>query len=1053
MKKLSLFIIALFACASAAAQTSVQISGVVNDPDGSPLSGVTVVVRDRPGLGIITDAEGKFTIATEPYTVLTFSYVGHKTQEYQVKDQSETITIKMEISDDNVLDDVIVTGTSTERRVSVTSAISTVSMKDLDVPVNNLSNALAGNVPGLMAMQRSGQPGENTSEFWVRGISTFGGSSAAMVMVDGFERSLDELNIEDIESFSVLKDAAATAIYGSRGANGVILITTKRGADGKVLVNAKAEYTYSTRTTTPTFVDGVTYAEMANEARTTRNQQAAFDDYELRMIKEGLDPDIYPNVNWSDLLLKKGAPTYRASINVSGGGSTARYYLSGSYLNEGGMYKTDKAMNDYNTNSDYTRYNYRLNLDLNITKTTVVSVGIGGSLEQKNHSGFDEYQIWDSLFGYTPVGTPVMYSNGYAPVQNALTLTTEGSGDVVLYIPNVWVSATQSGYAETWTNKIESNITLNQNLNFITDGLKFTARFAFDTNNENTIYRIKQPELWTAERDRDGNGNVVYNRVAQEILMFQTSGATGTRKDVLEAQLDYSKTLGEHTLSAIVKYTQDNFVNTANVGGDVLQGIAKRHQTLAGNVKYQYGDRYFVDFNFGYNGSENFAKGHQFGFFPAFSAAWNVANEKFMANQDWLNMFKLRFSWGKVGTDNTTADNRARFPYLASFGNYNFDGGVNAEDAAAALSYNWADVGSTNSYNGMTFLNVASNNVTWEVATKRDIGLDMIMFKDKFELTVDYFDEDRTGIFTARSYLPSMVGIQRGTPYANVGAVKSRGMDGNFRYTQQVGEFNITLRGNMTYSKNEILEADEMVNRYPYLRQTGYRINQARGLIALGLFKDWDDIRNSPRQDFISQMDIMPGDIKYKDVNGDGIINNNDVVPIGATTTPNLIYGVGLTVAWRGIDFNIHFQGAGKSNFIMEGKSVYPFLSGTAGWGNVLKGVSDKADRWILGENDDPNGTYTYPRLSYGGNANNYRNSTFWLRDGSYLRLKTLEIGYTLPERLTRKAFLQKARFYVIGQNILTFSSFKLWDPEMGSTNGEKYPLSKTWTFGVTFNL
>jgi TonB-linked SusC/RagA family outer membrane protein len=1053
MKKLALFIMALCVCFSAIAQARVQVSGVVSDPSGAPIVGVSVVVKDRAGLGVITDIEGRYTIRAEAFGILVFSYIGMKSHEYQLKDGDETVNVSMELSEDNVLDDVVVTATGIERRVSVTGAVSSVATKDIKVPVSSVSNALAGNVPGLMAMQRSGQPGENTSEFWIRGISTFGGSSAAMVLVDGFERSLDELNIEDIESFSVLKDASATAIYGSRGANGVILITTKRGVEGKVDVNAKVEYSYSTRTMTPDFVDGVTYAEMANEARTTRNQRAAFSDYEMRMLREGLDPDIYPNVNWKELLLKRGAPTYRASVNVRGGGSTARYYLSGSYLNEGGMYKTDRSMNDYNTNSDYTRYNYRLNLDLNITKTTKVSVGIGGSLEKKDHSGFSESQIWDALFGYNPVAVPVMYSNGYAPVQNALTLENyEGSGEIKLYIPNVWVTATQTGYSQSWTNKIESNITLDQDLKFITDGLKFTTRFAFDTHNENIIRRRKLPELWTAERDRDGNGNVVYNRVASEILMFQTSEASGNRKDFLEAELNYSKNFGDHTLGGVVKYTQDNFVNTANVGDDVLQGIAKRHQGLAGNVKYQYGNRYFADFNFGYNGSENFAKGHQFGFFPAFSVAWNIADEAFLRNRQWLNMFKVRFSWGRVGTDNTVDTNRGllRFPYLASFGKINYDGYYAAQPDA--VSYNWADIGATNGYNGLTYTAISSNNVTWEVATKRDIGLDVVMFRRNLEFTVDYFDENRSGIFLRRNFLSNMVGIQAGTPAANVGEVRSKGVDGNFRFTQKAGQVSLTLRGNMTYSRNEIIEADELVNRYPYMRQTGYRVDQARGLIALGLFKDWDDIRNSPRQDLgSSQMSIMPGDIKYKDVNGDGIVNDNDVVPIGATTRPNLVYGIGLAVAWRGFDVNVHFQGAGKSNFFIDGKTVWPFSDPTPGWGSIQKGVADRSDRWILGENEDPNALY--PRLSYGGHPNNYRQSTFWMRNGSYLRLKTLEFGYTLPERLTNKAYLKNARFYIIGQNILTFSSFKLWDPEMGSSNGEKYPLSKTWTFGVTFNL
>ncbi len=1011
----------------------------MSDPEGAPVIGVTVVVKDTPGMGVITDVAGRYTIRVEAFSMLLFSHVGMKTQEYQLKDRNEVVNITMQMTEDNVMDDIVVTALGQQRRVSVTGAVSTVSTKDIKTPVSSVSNALAGNVPGIMAMQRSGQPGANTSEFWIRGISTFGGGSSAMVLVDGFERSLDELNIEDIESFSVLKDASATAIYGSRGANGVILISTKRGGDGKVSVNAKAEYTWTTRTVTPEFVDGVTYAEMANEARTTRNQRPAYNYYEMKMIRENLDPDIYPNVDWSKLLLKSGAPTYRAAINVSGGGSIARYYLSGSYLNEGGMYNTDSSLKDYNTNANYQRYNYRLNLDLNITKTTKVQVGIGGSLEKHNHSGFSETQIWDALFGYTPLSSPVMYSNGYAPASTTWSYASGVEG-VNFGIPNPWVSATQTGYSETWHNKLETNISLDQDLRFITPGLKFTGRFAFDTYNANVINRRKQPELWTAERQRDGNGNVVYRRLFNEVLMFQTSEASGNRKDFLEGELSYTRSFGSHTVGGILKYTQDNFVNTSNIGGNVLQGIAQRHQGLAGNVKYSYGNRYFFDFNFGYNGSENFAKGHQFGFFPAFSAAWNIADEKFLKNAGWLNMFKVRYSYGKVGTDNTSLISR-RFSYLPEFG---YSG-----------TYNWGEEGGTNNYNGLTYSRIASNTVTWEIATKQDIGIDLVMFKNRFELTMDYFDERRDGIFMVRSHLSQMVGIQQGAPSANVGRVKTRGMDGNFRYTQRIGQVNVTMRGNMTYSKNMITEYDELASRYPYLRTSGYRVDQVKGLIAMGLFKDYDDIRDSPRQMFAPQADIMPGDIKYEDVNGDGVVDYNDIVPIGATSRPNLIYGVGLAVSWKGFDINVHFQGAGKSHFIMREESVWPFYSDLPSWGNILKGVANRKDRWILGENEDPNALY--PRLTYGGykggNNNNYINSTFWLRNGAYLRLKTLEIGYTLPQRISNKIYLKNARFYVIGQNILTFSSFKLWDPEMGSWTGETYPLGKTWTFGLTFNL
>jgi TonB-linked SusC/RagA family outer membrane protein len=1021
---------------SLAQKKTVVVSGTIVDEKGLPMIGATVVVKDKPGLGVASDIDGKFIIKVDPFQYLVFSYLGYETQEHLIKDEDTTLDIVMLESKATELEEVTITGMGPQKKVTVTGAITTVDVRTLKTPVSSLSNALAGNVAGVLSMQRSGQPGDNTSEFWIRGISTFGGSSSALILVDGFERSMDELNIEDIESFSVLKDASATAIYGSRGANGVILINTKRGSEGKVEVNAKAEYTWTTRTRTPKFVDGLSYASMANEARTTRNQKPVYTDQELMMIGEQLDPDIYPNVDWMDLLLKDGAPTYRASVNVKGGGSKARYYLSGSFLDEGGMYHVDKTMKEYNTNANYQRYNYRLNMDMNITESTLIQVGIGGSLEKTNRSGVvSTDDIWYSIFGYNPVTTPVMYSNGYVPIMQS----EDDESWERKYNP--WIAATQTGYTEIWQNTINSNITLEQKLDFITEGLKFTGRFGYDTYNYNYIQRRKNPEMWRAERQRDSDGRLVFNRLVPERLMSQGSSASGDRKEFIEAVISYGRNFDVHSVGSVLKYTQDNYVNTSAFGGDIMQGIARRHQGLAGNLSYGYKNRYLLNYNFGYNGSENFAKGHQFGFFPAYSAAWNIAEEQFVKDHiDWLSMLKIRYSYGEVGSDNSSS----RFPYLADFGNYSRSTGAGDEE----IYYNWGDLNSAFGYPGLTYTRVSSNNVTWEIAKKHDLGLDLYLWGDKFGLTLDYFDEKRDGIYMVRSYLPDMVGIQGQNPSANVGSVKNNGFDGNFKLDQKVADVALQIRGNFTYSKNEITEADEMINRYPYLRRTGFRVDQAKGLIALGLFKDYDDIRNSPRQDFGDQRDIMPGDIKYKDVNGDGIVNNDDIVPIGATTRPNLIYGLGVSANWKGFDFNIHFQGAGKSNFYIDGFTVYPFVNGE--WGNILEKMAN-ANRWILGENEDPNAEY--PRLSYGGNLNNYRESTYWLRDGSYLRLKTLEFGYSLPKMLTNRLHLSNLRFHFIGQNLLTFSKFKLWDPEMGSSNGMKYPLGKTVTFGLTVNI
>lgn len=1038
MKKyiLSVLCIVMYVISISAQKKTVEVSGTIVDSEGVPLIGATVVIKEKPGLGVVSDMDGKYKIEVEPFQYLVFSYVGYETQEHLIKDEDMVLDITMHEAKTTILDEVTITGMGPQKKITTTGAITTVEVGTLKTPVSSLTNALAGNVAGVMAMQRSGQPGDNVSEFWIRGISTFGGSSSALVLVDGFERSMDELNIEDIESFTVLKDASTTAIYGSRGANGVILVNTKRGSEGKLEINAKGEYTWTTRTRTPKFVDGLTYASMANEARTTRNQKAVYTDQELMMIDEQLDPDIYPNVNWMDLLLKDGAPTYRASMNMRGGGSKARYYLSGSFLDEGGMYHVDKAMKEYDTNANYQRYNYRLNLDMNVTASTLIQVGIGGALEKTNRSGaVNTDDIWYSIFGYNPITMPVMYSNGYVPIMQG----EDAESWERKYNP--WVAATQTGYTEVWQNTINSNVTLDQKLDFITEGLKFIGRFGYDTYNYNHIQRRKNPEMWRAERQRNSDGELVFNRIVPERLLSQGSSASGDRKEFLEAELIYGRNFGDHNVASVLKYTQDNYVNTSNIGGDIMQGIARRHQGLAGSVSYGYMNRYLFNFNFGYNGSENFAKGHQFGFFPAYSIAWNVAEESFVKdNIDWLGMFKIRYSDGKVGTDNTPT----RFPYLATFGNYTRRTGAGEQE----VYYNWGDLNSGFGYPGLTYTRVSSNNVTWEIARKHDLGFDLYLWGDKFGLTVDYFDEKREGIYMTRSYLPDMVGIQGENPAANVGSVKTKGFDGNFKFDQRVGDVGLQIRGNFTYSKNKITEADEMVSRYPYLRRTGFRIDQAKGLIALGLFEDYEDIRNSPRQDFADPRDVMPGDIKYKDINGDGIINDDDIVPIGSTMRPNLIYGLGLSATWKGFDFNMHFQGAGKSHFFIDGFTVYPFSQGE--WGNILEDMAN-SNRWILGVNEDPNAEY--PRLSYGWNSNNYRPSTYWLRDGSYLRLKTLEIGYTLPKTLTTRLHMNNVRIHFIGQNLLTFSNFKLWDPEMGSSNGMKYPLGKTVTFGLTINM
>lgn len=993
------------------------VTGLITDESHEPLVGVNVVIQDRPGLGAITDINGKFKIKMEPYLRLVISFIGFETQEILIKEQ-KTIKVVMKEAKATALDEVVVTGTGEQRKLTMTGAVTNVDVSTLKTSSSSITNALAGNVAGVLARQASGMPGENRSEFWIRGISTFGAGSSALVLVDGFERSMNEINIEDIETFTVLKDASATAIYGSRGANGVVLITTKRGKEGKVHIDAKVETTYNTRTYTPELVDGYTYATLMNEARITRNQIPFYSDEDLHLLANGLDKDLFPNVDWMGMLLKKGAPTYRATLNINGGGSLARYYVSASYVKEAGMYNVDEGLKDYDTNSSYHRWNYRVNVDMDITKSTLVRVGIAGSLDKMNQPGVGN-SVWESVMGYSPITSPVLFSDGRIPAY--------GNSDGRM---NPWAASTQTGYQEHWNNKMQADITLEQKFDFITKGLKFVGRFGMDTNNAQWNNRKKLPEMWKVEQNRDSDGKLVPTKVRGEEIMSQQSSSTGERKEYLEAELHYNRSFSDHLIGGVLKYTQDKIINTTS-NSDVIQGIDRRHQGLAGRFTYGWKYRYFVDFNFGYNGSENFAPNHQFGFFPAYSAAWNIAEEPIVKKHlKWMNMFKLRYSYGKVGND-TMND---RFPYLPSFGNSSGNG------------FNYSDLETSYFYDGLTYTKYATTNVTWEIATKHDIGIDFSLWDNRFTGTIDYFYERRDGIYQSRSFIPVSVGLNSSLSYAtNVSAVSSRGLDGNFGFKQKIGNVNLTLRGNITYSKSKILEYDEEVTNYKYTLATGFQVSQPRGLIAEGLFKDYDDIRNSAKQTW---GDVMPGDIKYRDVNGDGIVNDKDYVPIGATNRPNLIYGFGFSAQWKGFDVNVLFQGAGKSTFFIDGYTVYPFKDGD--WGNILTDVV-KSNRWILGENEDPNAKY--PRLSYGGNNNNYQSSTYWMRNGSYLRLKNLEVGYTIPKSIVNKIRLNNIRIYFMGTNLVTFSSFKLWDPELGSSNGQVYPLSKAYTLGLTINI
>jgi TonB-linked SusC/RagA family outer membrane protein len=1015
---ISIFLISV----NIAAQNQVTVTGIITDDRKEPLPGAVVVVKNQPGLGAAADVDGSYKIKAGVNDVLVFSYMGFETLEIAVGGKSHIDVVMKELTTE--LEEVTVVASGVQRKVSVVGAITSVETKELKGMASaNLSNALAGNVAGIIAQQLNGEPGRNFSEFWIRGISTFGANASALVLVDGIERNFNEVNVEDIESFSVLKDASATAIYGNRGANGVVIITTKRGSAGKVNINAKVEYGITTPSRLPKYVDASTYANMANEARVTRGEDPKYSPSEIAIIRYGLDRDLYPNMDWQDEILNETTTSSRAMINISGGGSTARYYISGAYYNEDGLYKAEK-MKNYNTNTNYKRYNFRSNVDVNITSSTVVELGVAGWISTQNRPGnTSSDELYNSFASLTPLSVPKLYSGGLFP--------TYGTGNQT----NPYVLLNEMGYKETWNNKIETNLALRQDLSFITKGLNFYGRFSYDAYNENYVDRLKNPTLYRATQ-RDAKGNLVLTKIADENPLTQTTGSWGDRRYYGEMNLSYEGVFAEkHRVGGLLLYYQQEYARN-DAGANIFAAVPKRNIALSGRATYSFLDRYFLEFNFGYTGSENFEKGKRFGFFPAIAGGWLISDEPFIAkNLPWLNKLKLRYSYGEVGNDRLSND--TRFPYITV---------VDKADG-----YYFGETGQTD-MDGVTIKTIGTPHLTWETAVKHNIGIDAEFF-NRLSFTIDLFKDTRSNIFKKRDHMPGTVGLTGDQiPWANVGKMENKGFDGTMAFNEKIGNVNFTLRGNITYTNTEVLEFDEPANELPYKMTQGYRLNQTRGLIALGLFQDEEDIVNSPTHTFGP---VMPGDIKYKDVNGDGVINDDDVVPIGYTTTPGLVYGMGFSLEWKGFDFNVLFQGAGNCDFFVGGDGVYPFQGGEVG--NIMKVAANSQDRWISreisGSADTENPDAIFPRLTYGYNANNNRNSTYWLRNSKYLRLKNLTVGYTIPKKLTRKLFMEGARIYFLGNNLCVWDDFDWWDPELASGNGAVYPLSKTFTLGLTVNF
>jgi TonB-linked SusC/RagA family outer membrane protein len=1024
--KFVLFFVAAFCQLPIYAQSGLTASGMIMSGNGESQIGVTIVVKENPSKGTVSDLDGHFKITgLQANQTLIFSLVGYDRMEIQVAKSDEKMRIVMK-ERVNELEAAVVVGHSTQRKISVTGAITNVDVKELKAPASSISNMLGGRIPGIISQLKSGEPGKDFSQFWIRGISTFGAGSGALILIDGVSGDLNTLDPEDIESFSILKDASATAVYGVRGANGVVLVTTKKGVAGKLSVSFKANAGISYSPRMPNYVDANTYASLANEASMSRGFDPIYNSVDLALFKSGLDPDLHPNVNWRNTILKDATWNQQYHIGISGGAQIARYYMSLGVMNKDALFKQDQGINPYSTNVAYKQYNFRANVDVNLTKTSILTLGLEDIMVNQNYPGFgnSSQALWDAQANITPVTTPIVFSTGQLPAYGP-------NNDQI----NPYVLLNYSGFKKFYQNTTKLNLQFQQDLSMITKGLNFTALFNMNNNSEMTTSRTKTPALYYA-RTRKRDGTLALEKRRESSDPFFSVDTYVDRKFYFEAHANYERLFNKkHRVTGLAHYYMEDFISSydrsipwAPKPLTDLTAIPKRYMGFSGRATYSYNDTYMIEGNIGYTGSEAFEKGKKFGVFPAVSLGWVPTQYKMVQEKlPFLDFLKFRGSYGVVGNDRMDT----RFPYLTLMGS--------------------TGSGLWNSGSGYTETQVGSNNLRWETATKANFGIDAKFLKNKFDFAVDFFQDIRSGIYQQRASIPEEMGLVT-LPFANVGKMKSWGIDGHLSFTQKINkDAYFVLRANLTQSKNEVLEYEEAIVRYPYQSTVGYQFGINRGLIALGLFKDEADVKNSPRQVFTNE--VLPGDIKYKDVNGDGVIDDYDQVPLNYSDVPQIQYGFATEFNWKNWNLSVLFEGVSRIKYFSAGTGFYPFADKQVG--NVLDIVA--ADHWtpreISGSAATENPDARFPRLTYGYNGNNNRKSTFWLTDGSYLRLKNVQISYQLKSAFLKKAGIKSSTFSIIGENLHVWDKVKIFDPAQANQNGAAYPLQRVVTLQMNLNF
>ena len=1022
-------------------QNKRKISGRVTDIKGEPLIGVNVTV-DGDANGSITNMDGLYEIfVTKKSVVLKFTYIGFKTSEIRTNASTNIYDVTLE-EQVNELEETVIVGYGTQRKISNIGAQSSMKMEDIKTPSASLTTTLAGRLAGVVAVQRTGEPGKDAADIWIRGIST-PNTSSPLVLVDGVERSFNDIDPEDIESLTTLKDASATAVYGVRGANGVILIKTKPGKVGKPTVSADYYESFTRFTKMVDLADGITYMNAANEAMRNDGIATKYTEDQIRNTIAGKDPYLYPNVDWLKEIFNDWGHNRRVNVNVRGGSEKVAYYASVSYFNETGMTVTDKNIDTYDSKMKYSRYNFTTNLNIDVTPTTKVEIGAQGYLGEGNYPAISSADLYNAAMSISPVEYPKMFFvNGEAFVPGTSTNNN---------FNNPYSQATRRGYDNLTKNQIYSNLRVTQDLDMLTKGLKLTAMYAFDVYNEIHVHQDRAESTYNfldTSVPYDMNGQPILQRIYEgSNVLSYTQETSGNKKTYLEASLNYDRTFNDdHRVSALFLFNQQSKLLYPK--GTLEDAIPYRMMGIAGRATYSWKDRYFAEFNIGYNGAENFSPKHRFGTFPAFGVGWVVSNEKFWQPlSKAVSFLKIRYTDGKVG--NSEVSDR-RFMYLDQMkenGDYGYKFGPNGTK-----------------WSGYETVNMAVDLI-WEESRKQDLGIDLKLFNDDLSIVFDLFKERRENILLKREHsIPSFLGYNTSAPYGNIGIIENKGFDGTIEYNKRINkDWVIALRGNVTFNKDKWIQGELPEQKYEWMNQYGHNINGVKGYVDEGLFTQaeiddmarWESLSDANKaitpKPFASQFGtVKAGDIKYKDLNNDGQIDAYDQTYISRGDVPTTVYGFGFTVGWKDLSVGMMFQGVAGAERVLNGSSVNPF-NGGGGSGNLYSNIGD---RWTE-ENPDQNAFY--PRLSYGSettsNINNFQKSTWWVRNMNFLRLKTLQISYNLPKPWVNKVHLKNAAVYVMGTNLFTLSRFKLWDPELNTDNGASYPNTTSYSVGINFTF